>query len=130
MRNTILIADDGFVERRILKAIIRRDFEFYNVTSYIDEYNLRFRLDKTTDDVALVVTDNNMPNSDEGLEIIRDYAPKLIRVPFILVSACVNVDEIAKMAKEAGAYAFVQKPLHDNKITEVIQNALEKYAKN
>lgn len=81
-KRTILYADDNNYMRSMFESLAPIFFEEYNLESFENGGDLIERIDRNTSDLALIVTDNEMPVLT-GSEIIKNYAPR-INVPFVL----------------------------------------------
>lgn len=104
-RNIILYAEDFEELRTGLARFISDKFEKYTVEAFPDGEQLAQRLELMSDDVGLVLTDNDMPRRS-GLNVIRNYAAKFPEIPFILFSGDY---EAGAKAKNYGARDFVEK---------------------
>ena len=118
-RNRILLAEDNHDVRYVEALTLERSFPDYITEQFKDGGSLVKRLEMDVSDVALIVTDNQMPVM-EGNEIIRNYAPKLKGVPFVLVYG--GEEEIGERAVREGAFGYMLKPKFD---LELLKKALE-----
>lgn len=123
MRNKILIAEDQ-PDIRLLVQNLVAGFQGYSCTSYNNGAELDSRLGQGYHDVALVITDNDVPQDDIGLNLVWKYA-RHSSLPFILMSGQ-NRDHLAEKAIEAGAQAFVLKPFKVALFRRTIQDILDK----
>lgn len=104
MKKTILYAEDNEYLRETMLEFFEDNFSDYDIESFETGDLLEERLERGLNGVCAVVTDDKMPCIN-GSDIIRKYSPRL-KVPFILHS---NHPQIEKIAKECGAYAYVDK---------------------
>jgi response regulator RpfG family c-di-GMP phosphodiesterase len=70
----------------------------------------------------LVITDLKMPNMN-GLELMEEVMEMSPGTPVIIMT-CYSFPEIAQKAKQKGAFDFVEKPLRQEMLRNVIQKAL------
>jgi two-component system nitrogen regulation response regulator NtrX len=109
MAATILVVDD---EPQILQTISGllqdEDFEVLTAREEIPD---------------LVLLDIALPGRD-GLEILKDLKDQHPTLPVIMISAYGSVENAVK-ATRLGAYDFIEKPPHADKILLSVRNALE-----
>lgn len=126
----ILLADDVEFLRKLYRDIVSSTFPNYEVELFQNGDSLAGRLERDVNNIALILTDNNMPPGPTGSEIIRKYAkcPKFNgTIPFILSYA--GDEEIGKKAIEDGAFSFIQKPFDISQLVDIIKKAFDKYKK-
>jgi two-component system, NtrC family, nitrogen regulation response regulator NtrX len=119
MTATILIVDD---EPQILQAIagLLQDEDFEVLTAPDGEAALKKVREELPD---LVLLDIALPGRD-GLEILKDLKDQHPTMPVIMISAYGSVENAVK-ATRLGAYDFIEKPPHADKILLSVRNALE-----
>jgi two-component system, NtrC family, nitrogen regulation response regulator NtrX len=119
MAATILLVDD---EPQILQALsgLLQDEDFEVLTAPEGETAMRLVKDELPD---LVMLDIALPGKD-GLEILKDLKDLYPALPVIMISAHGSVENAVK-ATRLGAYDFIEKPPHADKILLAIRNALE-----
>jgi two-component system nitrogen regulation response regulator NtrX len=119
MSATILLVDD---EPQILQALsgLLQDEDFEVLTAAEGEAALRLVKDELPD---LVMLDIALPGKD-GLEILKDLKDQHPALPVIMISAHGSVENAVK-ATRLGAYDFIEKPPHADKILLAVRNALE-----
>jgi len=105
----ILIVDDFSTMRRIVKTCLKQ-IGFENVTEADDG---KVALDKAhAQEFKLIVSDWNMPNM-MGIDLLKairsDPNPKLKSVPFLMVTAEAQKENIIEAAK-AGVSNYIIKP--------------------
>nr|WP_216609488.1 response regulator [Myxococcus xanthus] len=78
--------------------------------------------------VSLVIADINMPGMD-GITFVKEVRasamPQVRSVPILLLTAEKNVD-LRQRGTEAGANAFIQKPVSHHELTETVRQFLTK----
>jgi len=78
--------------------------------------------------VSLVIADINMPGMD-GITFVKEVRasamPQVRSVPILLLTAEKNVD-LRQKGTEAGANAFIQKPVSHHELTETVRQFLSK----
>ncbi len=78
--------------------------------------------------VSLVIADINMPGMD-GITFVKEVRastmPQVRSVPILLLTAEKNVD-LRQRGTEAGANAFIQKPVSHHELTETVRQFLSK----
>jgi two-component system, NtrC family, nitrogen regulation response regulator NtrX len=119
MAATILLVDD---EPQILQALsgLLQDEDFEVLTAPEGETALRLVRETPPD---LVMLDIALPGRD-GLEILQDLKEQYPTLPVIMISAFGSVENAVR-ATRLGAYDFIEKPPHADKILLSIRNALE-----
>jgi two-component system nitrogen regulation response regulator NtrX len=119
MAATILLVDD---EPQILQALsgLLQDEDFEVITAPEGETALRLVREELPD---LVMLDIALPGKD-GLEILQDLKDQYPALPVIMISAYGSVENAVK-ATRLGAYDFIEKPPHADKILLAVRNALE-----
>ena len=116
---TILVVDD---EPQILQTIsgLLQDEDFEVLTAPEGEAALKLVREEIPD---LVLLDIALPGRD-GLEILKDLKDQHPTLPVIMISAYGSVENAVK-ATRLGAYDFIEKPPHADKILLSVRNALE-----
>jgi two-component system chemotaxis response regulator CheY len=78
--------------------------------------------------VSLVIADINMPGMD-GITFVKEVRaspmPQVRSVPILLLTAEKNTD-LRQRGTEAGANAFIQKPVSHHELTETVRQFLSK----
>ncbi|QSQ23475.1 response regulator [Pyxidicoccus parkwayensis] len=78
--------------------------------------------------VSLVIADINMPGMD-GITFVKEVRasqmPQVRSVPILLLTAEKNAD-LRQKGTEAGANAFIQKPVSHHELTETVRQFLSK----
>ncbi len=119
MTATLLVVDD---EPQILQAVsgILQDEGFEVLTAPDGETALK-RLGEDLPD--LVFLDIALPGMD-GLEVLERLKRQFPALPVVMISAYGSVENAVK-ATRLGAYDFIEKPPHADKILLTVRNALE-----
>ncbi len=123
-KKVILYAEDDKGLRDATERTLRRSFPEYTIETVNSGDSLEKRLNNGIEDVALVITDNEMPGV-RGAKIIELYAKKegFRRIPFILFYG--GDDIIGKVAVENGAFSYVLKPLKIEDLFPTVSRALQ-----
>lgn len=119
MARTILIVDDEPAIVQTLSGILQ-DEGFDVLTASDGESALQVVEEEGPD---LVFLDIALPGMD-GLEVLQQLKEQQPLLPVIMVSAFGNVENAVK-ATRLGAYDFIEKPPHADKIILTVRNALE-----
>ncbi|KAA9339560.1 response regulator [Hymenobacter busanensis] len=120
MKNRILIVDDSFYMRTMLKNMLTD--AGYDVVGeaangqQAREMAFEFKPDLITLDVIL--PDNT------GLEVLKDIRQELPDVKIVMCSA-VGQEIIVNEALESGASAYIVKPFSEDKVLEIVSTALQ-----
>ncbi len=117
----ILIADDDYINRRLLISLLKK--ELYNV-EIIEAIDGKTALDvcKEADDIQLILVDIEMPVMD-GSEFIKQYRNKYNnKIPILAISSNdLRATEVLYM----GANSFLVKPITSEKLLNAIINVQE-----
>ncbi len=119
MTATLLVVDD---EPQILQAVsgILQDEGFEVLTAPDGEAALKMVGEDLPD---LVLLDIALPGMD-GLEVLDRLKRQYSTLPVVMISAYGSVENAVK-ATRLGAYDFIEKPPHADKILLTVRNALE-----
>jgi two-component system, NtrC family, nitrogen regulation response regulator NtrX len=119
MAKTILVVDD---ENSIVQTLsgILQDEGFEVVSAGNGETALQIVEEEAPD---LVLLDISLPGMD-GLEVLQQLKEHHPMLPVVMVSAYGNVENAVR-ATRLGAYDFIEKPPHADKIVLTVRNALE-----
>lgn len=122
-RRKILIVEDSPTMVKLYRMILGRD----PGADLIMAANGREGLDRAAqeEDLSLVVVDINMPRMD-GLEFLRRLRNGLEtgRTPALVVSTEASA-ECRDLAREAGADAFLSKPIEPAELTRTVRELLK-----
>lgn len=119
MSQTILIADDDPVQRRLLEAMVRR---FGYGTVVVDNGEAALAVMRSAEPVQLLILDLVMPGLD-GFGVLSAMRDSKIEIPAIVQTAHSSI-EIVVNAMRAGATDFVVKPVGAERLQVSIKNAL------
>jgi FixJ family two-component response regulator len=115
---TVFIVDDDAAVRDSLSLLISlkgmRAAVFASATSFLEVYKDDWR--------GCLLTDLKMPNMD-GLELQTELQKRQITLPVVMLSAHGDV-ATTRMALKGGAVDFLEKPVNDEVLIDVLQNAL------
>lgn len=121
MKNTILFADDDKEIREIGSQFLEIGLPEYSIEIFPDGASLEKRLNQNTSDIAVVLTDNDMPGIS-GSKIIKKYS-KQFKFPFILQYG--GAEDIGEEAIKNGAHSYIRKPYLYRELAEKIKDILE-----
>lgn len=115
--HVILIVEDSVVVVKLLSAAFQR--AGFRVVTANDGLEALERAIK--EDISLIVTDLNMPEMD-GITLLNELKENSStkNIPVILMSS--NIPGKAEIAK---AFAFLQKPFDEEKIINVVGDAIK-----
>jgi two-component system nitrogen regulation response regulator NtrX len=119
MPETVLVVDD---EPQILQAVagVLQDDGFEVVTASDGETALKLAGEESPD---LVLLDIALPGMD-GLEVLQELKRRSPFLPVVMISAYGSVENAVR-ATRLGAYDFIEKPPHADKILLAVKNGLE-----
>ena len=123
-RPRLLIVDDSIVVRRVMAITVRQLPELF--TAEIDEAgNGAIALKKLAQSsYDLVLSDIRMPYVD-GFELLRVARREMgLRIPIVLVST-LGREEDVRRGLEAGATAYIMKPLSPHHIKQALRELLD-----
>jgi two-component system nitrogen regulation response regulator NtrX len=120
-KEKILVVDDEENIRKSLKMIL--EYENYN---FIEASNGEEALDILEETVGLdlVLLDVKLPGKD-GLEVLEELKKKSYSPEVIMISGHGTI-KTAVEATKLGAFDFLEKPLHRERVLLCIRNALNK----
>lgn len=117
--NRILVIDDDEFIRKTLATVIQK--AGYEVIEAPDgETGLKYVGLKNPD---LVITDYKMPGIS-GIDVLHEIVRNYPGLPVIMLTAYGDVS-LTIRAIQAGAYDYIEKPIKNRELLEVIQNGLE-----
>ncbi|MDI6854940.1 MAG: sigma-54 dependent transcriptional regulator [Deltaproteobacteria bacterium] len=119
MPSTILVVDDEPQIRETVAGILT-DEGFEVLAAAEGEAALKLAGEERPD---LVLLDISMPGAD-GLEVLQELKRQHPALPVVMISAYGSVENAVK-ATRLGAYDFIEKPPHAEKIVLSVKNALE-----
>ncbi|GAB2969288.1 response regulator [Hymenobacter coalescens] len=120
MKNRILIVDDSFYMRTMLKNMLT-DAGYDVVGEAANGQQARELATETKPD--LITLDVILPDNT-GLEVLKDIRQELPDVKIVMCSA-VGQEVIVNEALESGAAAYIVKPFSEDKVLEIVGGALQ-----
>ncbi|RTQ52339.1 response regulator [Hymenobacter gummosus] len=120
MKNRILIVDDSFYMRTMLKNMLT-DAGYDVVGEAANGQQARELATETKPD--LITLDVILPDNT-GLEVLKDIRQELPEVKIVMCSA-VGQEVIVNEALESGASAYIVKPFSEDKVLEIVGGALQ-----
>lgn len=120
MKNRILIVDDSFYMRTMLKNMLT-DAGYDVVGEAANGQQARELATETKPD--LITLDVILPDNT-GLEVLKDIRQELPEVKIVMCSA-VGQEVIVNEALESGASAYIVKPFSEDKVLEIVSGALQ-----
>lgn len=120
MKNRILIVDDSFYMRTMLKNMLT-DAGYDVVGEAANGQQARELATETKPD--LITLDVILPDNT-GLEVLKDIKQELPDVKIVMCSA-VGQEVIVNEALESGASAYIVKPFSEDKVLEIVSGALQ-----
>lgn len=119
MKYTILIADDEIGIRELLKELLKNK---YNILLAENGEQTIKTLNKENPDI--VILDIRMPKKN-GIEVLEHIKNKNLRAIPIIITADKDI-QTAINAMKLGAFDYVVKPFENEKIFNLVKNAIEK----
>ena len=117
---TIFLLDDDLSVLKALNRLLK--LAGFNVKAYSSAHEfLNCGYEKQP---GLLILDMRMPEMS-GIEVQKIIVDSGSKMPIVFITAHEN-EEIKKVAIEAGAVAFFQKPFEDNMLLSAISMGLEK----
>ena len=117
----ILLVDDEVSVSNFIGEVLRNNG--YEVVIYNDSLSALAYLKSNLDDVALVVTDQVMPQLT-GLQLIDYVKGKRPELPVILITGFTHASDMDKV-KRLGVEKFLTKPFHINELLDTISALTE-----
>lgn len=124
----ILVVDDDRIIRMGLKALIKRLFSEHEVVSDFQNGLLAFEYLKENQ-VDIVITDIKMPVM-MGNELIEKVMRTLDKPPLFIVLSGYDEFSYVRDTMKAGAFNYLLKPINDEDLTKVINEAESKVEEN
>lgn len=129
MKYNLLIVDDDFVNRRVLRGIISGNFSDINIYEAENGYAIDEILNNN--EIHIIILDLMMPGKD-GFEVLVDLKADILhkKIPVIVNSALGDMENIEK-ALRLGVIDYFMKPMSPSEMNIVlplkIKNVLEHY---
>ena len=117
----IMVVDDEPANLRLLERLFRNDYEV--ITAESGEEALRLLSEH---DVALVITDQRMPNMT-GVELLKrtaDIRPHIVR---IILTGYTDVETLVEAINSGLVYKYVTKPWDNEELRLTVNRALEHF---
>ncbi|MBK7642248.1 MAG: sigma-54-dependent Fis family transcriptional regulator [Planctomycetes bacterium] len=118
----VLIVDDEEFVRDSLEEILRHEGLATSAAAGAQEA-VRFLETRECD---AIVTDLRMPRGD-GLSLLAEARRRGVSIPIVMITGVGTVGE-AVQAMKAGAFDFLQKPVHPAELVRVVKRAVEHHA--
>jgi response regulator RpfG family c-di-GMP phosphodiesterase len=121
----ILIVDDEPANLRSLERLFREDYDVLTAPSGADAIQLLHR----HDDVALLITDQRMPEMT-GIELLQKTVllrPRMVRM---ILTGYTDVDALVEAINCGQVYRYVTKPWSNAELLLTVKRALEHYETN
>jgi len=116
----ILIADDDYINRRLLISLLKKELYQVEILEAVDGENA-LKICQQNLDIQLILLDIEMPIMD-GTEFLRHYTKDktLPKIPLLAIS---SNDLRAKEILNMGADAFLTKPITEEKLLSAIRQS-------
>ncbi len=119
-KTRVLVIDDEDNIRKSLKMIL--EYEGYGFLEASDGEDGLQKLEETSG-IDVVLLDIKMPGRD-GLDILRDIKSKPFSPEVIMISGQGTIANAVEATKR-GAFEFLEKPLHRDRVLLTLRNALQ-----
>ena len=116
----VLVIDDEENIRKSLRMIL--EYEGYTLLEAGDGEEGLAKLDESVG-VEIVLLDIKMPGGMDGLEVLKEIKRKPYSPEVIMISGQGTI-QTAVEATKSGAFEFLEKPLHRDRVLLSIRNAL------
>ena len=116
----ILIADDDYINRRLLTSLLKKELYQVEILEAVDGENA-LRICQQNLDIQLILLDIEMPIMD-GAEFLRHYI-KDKTLPKIPILATSSNDMRVKEILDVGADVFLTKPITEEKLLNAIRQS-------
>ena len=117
----ILVVDDVPSALKVVTRLLKK----LGVTNVIEARNGTAALAAlASEDVRLIISDWNMPGMN-GLQLLTQVRsdPKLVNLPFILITSSADRDEVV-LAYKTGVSDYIVKPFNGDTLAAKIQSVL------
>lgn len=121
-RDTILIVDDGEVNRAILRTVFEKD---YRVMEAENGEQAMVLIKNHHRQIACILLDLMMPIKD-GFQVMRELSAQglLVEVPVVIITA-ENTTDTEMEAFEMGASDIIMKPFEPHVVRKRVENIIE-----
>ena len=116
----VLIADDDYINRRLLMSLLKKELYKVEILDAVDGKNA-LDVCRNNLDIQLILLDIEMPIMD-GAEFLRHYIKDktLPKIPILAIS---SNDMRIKEILDVGADAFLMKPVTEEKLLNAIRDS-------
>ena len=121
---SILFVDDEEMSRNHFARAIRADYCVHVAQSADEAIAV---LGQHGAEIAVLVTDYRMPGRD-GDDLLRQVAQEYPQIVRILVTAYADKDMLLQTVNTGDVFRILEKPLRTEKVREVLQLAIARYA--
>ena len=119
MKKILIVDDDPAVTNYLMVFLMQTGLFETSVVN--DSREVADLMEKETFDVLLL--DMDMPNVS-GMDILRDMRMKGVDTPVVVLTGVSDVD-LAVKAMKLGAFDYLTKPADEDRLLEVLDNAME-----
>ncbi len=125
-RQTILVVDDSYLNREILKDILSPDYQIVEAVDGVEAVTL---LEARCKELSLVILDINMPRLD-GFGVLQEMNDRgwIDRVPVVTISA-EDSSQFIERAYSLGVTDFISRPFHEIVVRQRVSNTIQLYQK-
>ncbi len=117
-RHVLIVDDEEFVRSSLEEILALHGFSTSGAANAQEA--VRFLQKKDCD---AIVTDLRMPRGD-GLALLSEARRRGVTIPIVMITGVGTVAE-AVQAMKAGAFDFLQKPVHPDELVRVVTRAVE-----
>lgn len=121
MTYKILIVDDEPANLRLLERLFRRQYQIITAPSGVEALELL-----TQHDVALIISDQRMPNMT-GVEFLKRAAEMRQHTVRLILTGYTDVNALVEAINSGVVYKYVTKPWVNEDLQQTITRALEHY---
>ncbi|MFT4069714.1 ATP-binding protein [Paraburkholderia sp.] len=121
---SVLFVDDEEMSRNHFARAIRADYCVHVAQSADEAIEV---LGQYGSEIAVLVTDYRMPGRD-GDDLLRQVAHEYPQIVRILVTAYADKDMLLQTVNTGDVFRILEKPLRTDKVREVLQLAIARYA--
>ena len=116
----VLIADDDYINRRLLISLLKKELYKVEILEAVDGKNA-LDVCRQNLDIQLILLDIEMPIMD-GAEFLKHYIKDktLPKIPILAIS---SNDMRIKEILDVGADAFLMKPITEEKLLSAIRDS-------
>ena len=118
---SILYVDDEVSNLNVFRNTFRRLYNIFTAESAHDGLKILER-----EKIDLIISDQRMPEMT-GVDFLKKAVEKYPQPNRILITAYTDFEALKDAVNEAKIFQFIQKPWDENKIQQIIDNALDIY---